>query len=151
MATFAARAKKRLDKELERFYDGNDTQFVVNVKAEDTWIVAFTPTSGPFCGESYNVYFHFTKEYPMSSPEVKFMLPAPEHPHVYSNGHICLNILYDDWSPALTARSVCVSLMSMLVSCPEKGVPPDNRIYCARTSHEANPKNTRFMYDDETV
>ena len=29
--------------------------------------------------------------------QVKFLLPSPEHTHVYSNGHICLNILYDEW------------------------------------------------------
>lgn len=23
----------------------------------------------------------------------------PVHPHVYSNGHICLSILSDDWTP----------------------------------------------------
>ena len=35
-----------------------------------------------------------------------FIPPAPVHPHIYSNGHICLDILYDSsnggWSPALT-------------------------------------------------
>ena len=29
----------------------------------------------------------------MDSPEVVFLLPAPIHEHIYSNGHICLNIL----------------------------------------------------------
>jgi len=31
-----------------------------------------------------------------------------------------LSILYDQWSPALTCQSVCLSIQSMLASCTEK-------------------------------
>jgi ubiquitin-conjugating enzyme E2 W len=48
------------------------------------------------------------------------MTSTPVHPHVYSNGHICLSILTDDWSPALSVQAVCLSIVSMLASAKEK-------------------------------
>ena len=54
------------------------------------------------------------------------MRPAPVHEHIYSDGKICLNILYNDWNPKLDVKSVCLSLLSMLSSAKSKKRPPDN-------------------------
>ena len=32
------------------------------------------------------------------------MRPAPVHEHIYSDGKICLNILYSDWEPKMDVR-----------------------------------------------
>lgn len=71
----------------------------------------------------------------------------PVHPHVYSNGHICLSILTEDWSPALSVQSVCLSIASMLSSCREKKRPPDNTLY-VKTCNK-NPKKTKWWYHGE--
>ena len=56
--------------------------------------------------------------------QVLFIPPSPVHPHIYSNGHICLDILYDGrnggWSPALTVNKIALSLRSMLASNTNK-------------------------------
>ena len=56
--------------------------------------------------------------------QVYFVPPSPLHPHIYSNGHICLDILYNSdnggWSPALTISKVALSLRSMLASNTER-------------------------------
>lgn len=77
------------------------------------------------------------------------MAPGPDHPHIYSNGHICLNILYDDWTPALTIKAVCFSIYSMLASADAKGRPEDNFSYTSVV--RPSPKRTKFMFHDDTV
>ena len=136
---------------MERFSE-NEHVFTVEALTNLIWIVTFSMSSDSlYANETHKIYIRFDEEYPLSSPEVKFCLPAPVHPHIYSNGHICLNILYEDWSPALTIKSICLSLISMLSSCTHKVLPNGNASYVSRTSHESNPKKTRFMYDDDTV
>ncbi|KAL3097936.1 hypothetical protein niasHS_000671 [Heterodera schachtii] len=100
--------------------------------------------------EIFQLQFRFDDQYPFSSPEVMFMGEnIPVHPHVYSNGHICLSILSDDWTPALSVSSVCLSIQSMLSSCKEKKRPPDNDLYVRTCSK--NPNKTRWWFHDDKV
>ncbi|CAK5131544.1 unnamed protein product [Meloidogyne enterolobii] len=101
-------------------------------------------------GEVFQLQFKFDDQYPFSSPEVTFIGEnIPVHPHVYSNGHICLSILSDDWTPALSISSVCLSIQSMLSSCKEKALPPDNTFY-VRTCNKS-PNKTRWWFHDDKI
>merc|ERR1712039_483673 len=102
-----------------------------------------------YAGENFTLRFSF-HGYPLESPEVIFTGTTPVHPHVYSNGHICLSILYDDWSPAQTVHSVCLSIVSMLSSCTEKVRPRDNDRYVAMVGNRS-PKLSKWHYDDDKV
>ena len=86
------------------------------------WRVEVTgPTETLYDGEQFCLQFKFGPKYPFESPEVTFVGDkVPVHPHIYSNGHICLSILTEDWSPALSVETVCLSITSMLSSAKEK-------------------------------
>jgi ubiquitin-conjugating enzyme E2 W len=168
----AARAQRRVQKELERFLQENDG-FDVTVLSPNQWRVTFNGPAPLYVGEVFILRITFGDEYPMDSPEVIFIPPnVPQHPHIYSNGHICLNILGvvyiqymvlpsiyypvmlfnigTDWSPALTANSICMSIVSMLSSNTVKCLPPDNERYI-RTYSGRSPKDTSFFYHDDSV
>ncbi|KAM6210930.1 ubiquitin-conjugating enzyme E2 W [Sarcoramphus papa] len=145
---------KRLQKELLALQNDPPPGMTLNEKSVQNsitqWIVDMEGAPGTlYEGEKFQLLFKFSSRYPFDSPQVMFTGDnIPVHPHVYSNGHICLSILTEDWSPALSVQSVCLSIISMLSSCKEKRRPPDNSFY-VRTCNK-NPKKTKWWYHDDT-
>lgn len=117
------------------------------------WIINVTGAPGTlYDGEKYTLRFKFPARYPFESPSVMFVgANIPEHPHIYSNGHICLSILTDEWSPALSVQSVCLSIVSMLSSCKQKSRPPDNDRYVVSCRDPNDPKKTKWFFHDDDV
>ena len=79
-----------------------------------------------------------------------FVGVPPMHPHIYSNGYICLSILYDgilftdiDWTPSLTTAKVCLSILSMLSSCKKKQRPA-NDASSVRYMSSMSPKKVNW-------
>eukprot|EP00052_Salpingoeca_macrocollata_P006204 m.52175 g.52175 ORF g.52175 m.52175 type:complete len:151 (-) comp15304_c0_seq1:36-488(-) len=128
-------------------------QLLTEDGASDTWQMRVEGAPGTvYHGESFTLQMKFPDKYPFESPEVMFIGTAPQHPHIYSNGHICLSLLGDDWSPALTASTLCTSILSMMSSCQVKEWPEDNDPYVRRWQvSKFSPKKTRWYFHDDNV
>ncbi|PVZ98645.1 hypothetical protein BB558_005347 [Smittium angustum] len=115
-------------------------------------------------GETFYLRFTFGENYPFDPPEVVFIENIPENPHVYrqvlvgafynnnilcSNGHVCVSILYSQWTPAQTVESICISLLSMLSSCIKKEWPKDNSNYVKQAF--ISPQNVVWSFHDDSV
>ena len=93
--------------------------------------------------------FKFNDSFPFEAPEVIFVGAIPDHPHVYSNGYICLSILYDHWTPALRVSSIILSIQSMLSSC-EKKEKPENDSSFSLYAKGRSPKSFNWVFEDDT-
>ena len=116
----------------------------------EEWFVDFDAVAdSPHAGESFRLRFRFPPTYPIEPPEVVFVGRPPLHPHVYSNGFICLSLLYDGWSAALTVAALCRSIISMLASAREKRGPANDRDLCRRAEGRS-PKDFIWEFEDDT-
>jgi len=71
------------------------------------------PSDSPYAGGVFFLNIVFPTDYPFKPPKVNFTTRI-YHPNINSNGSICLDILRDQWSPALTISKVLLSICSML-------------------------------------
>ncbi|CAA0820347.1 ELMO/CED-12 family protein [Striga hermonthica] len=71
------------------------------------------PQDSPYAGGVFLVTIHFPPDYPFKPPKVAFRTKV-FHPNINSNGSICLDILKEQWSPALTISKVLLSICSLL-------------------------------------
>ena len=110
--------------------------------------VLIAPSDSPYAGGVFKLSIRFTTEYPFKAPHVQFQTKI-YHPNINSAGGICLDILKNQWSPALKISKVLLSILSLLTD-PNPDDPLVSEIAhlykTNRAAYEANAREWTIMY-----
>lgn len=150
-------ASKRLGKELQKIHSSLPPGItLVSADNFEEWFldIQVLDKNPIYQGQIYRLKFRFSSQYPIEPPEVTFVKkddrPIPIHPHIYSNGIICLDLLGSQgWSPVQNVESVCMSLQSMLTGNSKNERPPGDEEFVR--SNRLRPKDIDFYYHDNAV
>ena len=83
------------------------------------------PIDSPYKGGIFYLNINFPRDYPFKPPKVRFTTKV-YHPNINNSGEICLDILKDQWSPALVTSKLLLSICSLLTDPnPDDPLVPD--------------------------
>jgi len=137
-------AQKRIQKEwkdLAKDAPANCSAGPKNSTDLFNWVATIMgPAKTPYENGVFNLEIQFPPDYPFKPPKIRFTTKV-YHCNINSSGGICLDILKDNWSPALTISKVLLSICS-LFSDPNPDdplVPEIAKLYKTnRKQHDAN-------------
>jgi ubiquitin-protein ligase len=107
---------KRIQKELAEISLEPPTNCSAGPKGDNLyeWVSTIVgPSGSPYSGGVFFLDIQFPVDYPFKPPKVTFRTRI-YHCNVNSSGQICLDILKEQWSPALTISKVLLSICSLL-------------------------------------
>ena len=107
---------KRLTKELKEM-EKNDIPNLSAGPIQDNlfeWeAIILGPTETPYEGGVFHLSISIPSNYPFKPPNIIFLTKI-FHPNINYSGNICLDILKNQWSPALTISKILLSICSLL-------------------------------------
>jgi len=107
---------QRLNKELADINKNPPTNCSAGLIDDDIFHWQATimgPEGTPYHGGVFELRIDFPQDYPFKPPNVIFTTRI-YHCNINSNGNICLDILKEQWSPALTISKVLLSICSLM-------------------------------------
>ena len=109
-------AVKRLQKELIEIRKDITENCSAGLNNDDlfNWDATIIgPTETPYEGGIFYLKMFFPPDYPFKPPKITFITKI-YHPNINNIGDICLDILKDQWSPALNVSKILLSICSLL-------------------------------------
>ena len=125
-------ALKRIQKELIELNDEPPSNCSAGPVDDDLFkwnATILGPEDSPYQGGIFSLNINFPADYPFKPPKINFETKI-YHCNINSNGAICLDILKDNWSPALTIPKVLLSISSLLTDPnPDDPLVPNIKVY----------------------
>jgi ubiquitin-conjugating enzyme E2 D/E len=110
-------AQKRVLRELDTVTKGPPPGCEVELESETdvfSWVAHLSgPEGSPYAGGRFSVRLTFPSDYPFKPVDVKFTTSV-YHPNINEQGAVCMDMLKDKWSPAMTAYTVISALVTLL-------------------------------------
>jgi hypothetical protein len=75
-------------------------------------------------GKEYSLTITCSENYPFRAPTVRFNTRV-KCENILRNGYVCMDLLYTDWSPAITMCKLMLCIVSLLTDTPVTGL--DNK------------------------
>ena len=107
---------KRIQKELEEIKKDPPANCSAGPVDDDIFHWQATiigPEDSPYHGGVFIININFSNDYPFKPPKCQFLTKI-YHPNINEQGGICLDILKENWSPALTVSKLLLSICSLL-------------------------------------
>ena len=111
----------------------------------------FGPEDTPYQGGIFKLNINFTKDYPFKPPKIYFVTKI-YHCNVNLQGGICLDILKENWSPALTISKVLLSICSLLAEPnPDDPLVPEiaELLRENKAQHDSEARTFTLQYANE--
>lgn len=107
---------QRIQRELLEIHKNPPTYCSAGPLDDDMFVWQATimgPEGSPYVGGVFFLKIEFPSDYPFKPPKIAFLTKI-YHCNINWSGGICLDILKDQWSPALTISKVLLSICSLM-------------------------------------
>jgi ubiquitin-protein ligase/uncharacterized protein YegL len=97
----------------------------IDLNADDIsqWKVWFRDLPDPYAGGTWLLTVDIPESYPFVPPKMRFVTPL-YHCNVNSSGALCIDVLKNNWNPALTVASVLKQIYALILN-PDVDNPLD--------------------------